>query len=147
MTASRDDRGRTRAEEEFLRETRRRVVEYLTREGVPHGGVAKEPQWFLHPSVSVWAVHSGRVQGAIGWFAIAGDLPTDYISTADTADAREAVRKFAQRWAALARSMRDRVPDPDLSVGSPEDWPQLSELLHRRARLLADYASEDENWA
>lgn len=147
MTASRDDRGRTRAEEEFLRETRRRVVEYLTREGVPHGGVAKEPQWFLHPSVSVWAVRSGRVQGAIGWFAIAGDLPTDYISTADTADAREAVRKFAQRWAALARSMRDRVPDPDLSVGAPEDWPQLSELLHRRARLLADYASEDENWA
>jgi hypothetical protein len=147
MTASRDDRGRTRAEEEFLRETRRRVVEYLTREGVPHGGVAKEPQWFLHPSVSVWAVRSGRVEGAIGWFAIAGDLPTDYISTADTADAREAVRKFAQRWAALARSMRDRVPDPDLSVGSPEDWPQLSELLHRRARLLADYASEDENWA
>jgi hypothetical protein len=147
MTASRDDRGRTRAEDEFLRETRRRVVEYLTREGVPHGGVAKEPQWFLHPSVSVWAVRSGRVEGAIGWFAIAGDLPTDYISTADTADAREAVRKFAQRWAALARSMRDRVPDPDLSVGSPEDWPQLSELLHRRARLLADYASEDENWA
>jgi hypothetical protein len=147
MTASRDDRGRTRAEEEFLRETRRRVVEYLTREGVPHGGVAKEPQWFLHPSVSVWAVRSGRVEGAIGWFAIAGDLPTDYISTADTADAREAVRKFAQRWAALARSMRDRIPDPDLSVGSPEDWPQLSELLHRRARLLADYASEDENWA
>jgi hypothetical protein len=146
MTASRDAMGRTRAEQEFLQETRKRVVEYLNREGVPHGGVAKEPQWFVHPSVAIWAIGSGRVPGAIGWFAIAGDLPTDYISSAETADAREAVRKFAQRWAGLARNMRERVPDPDLSVGSPEDWPQLAELLHRRARLLADYASDDDNW-
>jgi hypothetical protein len=146
MPTSRDEKGRTRAERAFLQDARKRVVEYLARERVPHGGVAEDPEWFVHPAASVWAVGSGRVPGAVGWFAIAGDLPTDYVSTAEIADAREAVRTFAHRWASLARNMRDRVPDPDLSVGSPKDWPETSELLLRRARMLADLAADDARW-
>jgi hypothetical protein len=146
MPTSRDEKGRTRAERDFLQDTRRRVVEYLAREKVPHGGVAEEPEWFVHPAVAIWAVGSGRVPGAVGWFAIAGDLPTDYVSTAQIADAREAVRTFAHRWAGLARNMRDEVPDPDLSVGTRQDWPETSELLHRRARMLADLAADDAHW-
>jgi hypothetical protein len=146
MSPTRGGNGRTRAEQAFLQDARKRISEYLAREGVPHGGVPEEPEWFVHPVVAVWAVASGRVQGSVGWFAVAGDLPTDYVSSADVADARAALRAFAHRWAGLARTMRARVSDPDLSAGSPEDWPRTSELLERGARLLASYAADDGHW-
>ena len=37
-------------------------------------------------------------------------------------------------------------PHPDVQIGTPDQWPELGELLFRRASLLAEFAAADELW-
>src|SRR5947207_722565 len=43
-------------EAEWLSEHRTNVQRYLRDQGVEHGGVASEPEWFLAPYVSIWRI-------------------------------------------------------------------------------------------
>lgn len=134
-------------ERELLAGARGEVQAYLARHGVEHGGVPEEPAWYLAPYVSVWAVRSGRHPASTGWFAIAGDLPTDYVSSRDARDARSALRHFSRTWAEIAGCMQRGVQHPECRIGSPDEWPKLHELLRRRASLLGRLASDDEVWS
>lgn len=131
----------------FLAEARREVLAYLERHGVKHGGVPEAPAWALAPYVSVWPVRSGRNPDATGWFAIAGDLPTDYVSSGDAQDARSVLRHFSRTWRDVADCMARGVQHPDCRIGSPEQWPELHDLLRRRADLLGRFASDDRVWS
>jgi Domain of unknown function (DUF4826) len=64
-------------------EQRNVVIEYLQRQGVDHLGVSAEPRWRLSRYVAVWAVRSKTNPNAVGWWAISGDLPTDYMTATD----------------------------------------------------------------
>jgi hypothetical protein len=130
----------------WLTDQRARVEEYLAGERVRHGAVGDTPAWFVAPYVSVWTVGSVKSPGKVGWWAISGDLPTDYLSGGDAVDARRAVAAFAARWRNAAEYMlRDQDP-PDLTIGRPQNRQELGRLLLSRANLLTEFASDDGIW-
>ena len=71
------------AEERWCYEQQRKVADYLRSQGLNHGRIGEWPAWHIDPFVSIWAIESLDWPGWIGWWAISGDLPTDYISSAD----------------------------------------------------------------
>ena len=85
----------SKSEDTWIASQRKVVQEYLEREGVDHLGVGEYPAFHLHPYVAVWAVQSKKAPGWVGWWAISGDLPTDYVSRGKIAHPREALRAFA----------------------------------------------------
>jgi hypothetical protein len=134
------------SETSWIADQRRVVEEYLCRQKVDHLGVGECPAFFVHPYIALWAIQSKKAPGGIGWWAISGDLPTDYISSADGRHPREALRAFSRIWGEAASFMLRGEKHPDFSVGSPEQWPELGDLLNRRAKALREYADKDTIW-
>ena len=84
--------------------------------------------------------------GAVSWWVISGDAPTDHIASDGASEVKEAVSAFAKRWIELSEHVLRGEPHPDVQIGSPDQWPELGELLFRRANLLAEFAGADELW-
>jgi hypothetical protein len=133
-------------EEQWVAAQRKLVEEYLFREKVDHCGVGEWPAFHVHPHVALWAVQSKRTPGAIGWWAISGDLPTDYISSNDGRHPREALRAISQHWREVSDFMLRGEDHPDVRIGTPDQWPKLGDLLRRRAQILQEYADDDGMW-
>ena len=134
-------------EARWCAERRAEVEDYLNREGVERGEIGEWPAWHVAPYVSIWAIESRKQPGWVGWWVIAGDLPTDYIS-ADTVERhpRAALRAIAERWLEHAELMARGEADPALRIGPPEEWPSLAPLLKSRATLLLEWANDDSVW-
>ena len=133
-------------EEQWCQQRRAEVEEYLRRENVDHGRIGDWPAWHVAPYVSVWAVESKSRPSWIGWWVICGDLPTDYVSSANITDPREALRAFGERWRDLARVMADEDQAPDVRIGGPGDGPALAGPLKSRASVLLEWADDSELW-
>ena len=82
----------------------------------------------------------------MGWWAISGDLPTDYVSRGKIAHPREALRAFAHHWREMSDYMLRGEEHPDVKIGTPDQWPELGDLLRRRAQGLQSYADDDDIW-
>ena len=131
----------------WLGEQRGRVEAYLTAQCVTHGGVADAPAWFVAPYLAVWPVTSLKSGSpSVGWWVLSGDVPTDYLSSAEGRDAREAMRAFSRRWSDLATRMDRGEAHPTMRVGDAERAAELAPLLHARAKLLRLFADDDECW-
>ena len=139
-----DDPERERA---WIREQREVVLEYLDREQPSYNGVPERPAWFLAPYYAIWAVGSRKRPGAVGWWAISGDVPTDYMSSSEIRDARMAMRVFGLRWTKAARQMAAGEEPDDFRIGTRANWPELAPLLASRAKLLVEWADEDDMWS
>ena len=134
-------------EEAWCEARREEITEYLKKQQLDHGRIGEWPTWHVPPVVSVWAIESRTTPGAVGWWAICGDLPTDYLSAHDARDPREAVRAFAARWRTMAEAMREGRDSPNTSIGStPEERRSLAPLLASRAQLLAEWGDRDDVW-
>jgi len=133
-------------EAEWLTEQRATVERYLQGEGVQHRGVAHESDWFIAPYVSVWRVESMNTPGAIGWWAISGDVPTDYLSGHEATSARTALAAFAERWSEVSAYLLRGEDHPTVRIGRPTDRRELGDLLSRRARVIGDWSLDDEMW-
>ena len=134
-------------EKNWCTECRQRVSAYLERQGVDHGAVGERPAWHIAPCASIWAIQSLQSPGAVGWWAICGDLPTDYLSAADIQHPREALRAFAQQWIEVSSCMRQGIPHVHITIGSPDQMAILAPLIETRAALLAEWADDDSAWA
>jgi hypothetical protein len=82
----------------------------------------------------------------MGWWAISGDVPTDYVSFNDADHPREAMRHFARQWAEVSSFMLRGERHPESTIGTPDQWPELGNLLQRRAFLLQRFADDDTIW-
>lgn len=133
-------------EDDWIAEQRDTVCAYLEREGVHHRGVGEWPAWHLHPYLALWAIESLVAPGRVGWWAISGDVPTDYVSFTDADHPREAFRHFAREWARVASSMLRGEEPPETVIGTAEQWPDLGDLLKRRCELLRQFAEDDAIW-
>lgn len=136
----------SKSEDTWIASQRKVVQEYLERERVDHLGVGEYPAFHVHPYVAVWAVQSKKAPGWVGWWAISGDLPTDYVSRGKIAHPREALRAFALHWREMSDYMLRGEEHPDVKIGSPDQWPELGDLLRRRAQILQSYADDDDIW-
>ena len=133
-------------EEQWCLERREEVAAHLAREDVEHGRIGEWPAWHLAPYVSIWAVESAKRPGWVGWWAISGDLPTDYVSASEIKHPREALQAFAARWREAASSMSQGQALLGFSVGPASEGPGLAPTLAARADLLQDLATDEELW-
>ena len=121
-------------EAQWLAEQGANVERYLQSEGIQHHAVASEPAWFVAPYVSVWTVECTESPGAVGWWAISGDLPTDYLSGHDASDARTALAAFADRWREVSTYLLRGEEHPTVKFGSSSNrasWVICSANEHR----------------
>ena len=122
------------------------MIAYLSSQHCEHGGVGEWPAFHVDPYLALWAVQSRKVSGRIGWWAISGDLPTDYMSSSSGYHPREALRHFSVEWLSVAESMKRGEEHPGTQIGTPEQWPTMAPLLEKRAHLLKNYADDDRLW-
>ena len=135
-----------KVDQEWQSAMRVEVESYLANQGVAHGAIGDVAAWHVAPLVSIWAIESLKVPDSVGWWAISGDLPTDYVSAATIKHPRGALRAICNRWADMASHMRRGISHPTISMGAPESWPELAELLQARVELLREFAATDEAW-
>ena len=139
-----DDDDLTPEEEEaWCAERRAQAVEYLRDQGVQHGEVGEWPAFHMAPFVSIWVVESLRASGAVGWWVICGDLPSDYCSSADgCTNPRRAMRRFAEQWLTELATTSEGAPTIG-ETGLPADF---ADLLRGRAEFLLQMVADDEIW-
>jgi hypothetical protein len=133
-------------DEQWCTERRHEVVEYLQGEGVSHGRIGDRPAWHVAPYVSVWAVDSLDNPGLIGWWAISGDMPNDYVSGSKAGNPREAVQAIASLWKEAAQYMSRGEQHPTFRIGSGEQDEELAPMLASRAALLLEWVADPEAW-
>jgi hypothetical protein len=130
----------------WIEAQRTHAEDYLRAQGVDHLGVGERPAFHVHPYVALWAVQSKSAPGWIGWWAITGDLPADYISSSEGRHPREALRAFARHWREASGCWRRGEPHRDYRLGTPDEWPEPGELLGRGAVVIDRWADVDEIW-
>ncbi|QWV94297.1 DUF4826 family protein [Geomonas oryzisoli] len=141
-----DDFENPEIEERWCTEQRSEVQDYLLGQNVDYGEIGEWPAWHVAPMVAIWAIESKVNPGWVGWWAISGDVPTDYISAEKVKNPREAMRVFAKVWAEVSGGMLRGESHPTIKIGNPENWPELGNLLKRRSDLLAQFAEDDSVW-
>jgi non-ribosomal peptide synthetase component F len=105
---------------------------------VEHLGVGEYPAFHVHPYLALWAVQSKKAPGQVGWWTVTGDLPADYIGSSEGKHPREALRAFARRWREASELMLRGERHPDYSIGTPDQRPELGDLLQRRAEIIPE---------
>lgn len=135
---------------EWLEEQREHVVEYLANEEATFDCieycVPDEPDFDVAPYLAVWPVMHPDNPDYVQYWVISGDLPTDYVSSRDAADAREVLLHFSESWAEVAACMRVGQEHPSITMAPPEMWPTLAPLLEARSEILREYAEDDSIW-
>lgn len=137
-------------EEKWCEEQKAIVTDYLHSQGLVHGRVGDWPAWHVAPYVSIWAVESFKKPGWIGWWAICGDLPTDYISSSEIEPPqhpRKAIKSIAERWLRYADEYEKGKKPADFFIGKQESFEELLPLLFKRACLLIEWAEDDSLWS
>jgi hypothetical protein len=131
---------------DWIAEERGKVLEYLERQGIQSGQIGQWPAWQMPPYLAVWAAESFATPGQVGWWVISGAVPTDYVGFHEAGQPREVIRHFARQWAELSHFMLRGEPHPEMNVGGPDQWPELGDLLQRRAAILDQLAADDSVW-
>ncbi len=130
----------------WIMNCRKRVQEYLTQEGVHHGRIGEYPAWHVSPYVSVWAIESLKSPGSVGWWVVCGDHPTDYVSAKDIKEPREVLRYIGKKWNEVSHYMLQGKAHPEITIGTPDLWPELGKLLEARSNILLQWAKDEELW-
>jgi len=133
-------------EEQWCEEQRSQVELYLKDQKLEHGEIGEWPAWHFPPYVSIWAIESRISPGWVGWWVISGDMPTDYISAETIKHPREALKAFAKTWNEVSGCMLRGESHPTITIGAPEDWPRLGDLLKKRAESLSLFTGDDSLW-
>jgi hypothetical protein len=129
--------------DEWRQARRGDVIEYLGRQDrLVQGAVGEIPAWSVYPHVAVWAVESVKAPGAVGWWVIVGDLPTDYCSSKDCPDPRRAVAHIAGTWRAAVDGRREG----DEVLGSIGIRVDLADMLAERADMLLAFTRDESAW-
>ena len=133
-------------EAQWFAERRTEVAEYLKHEGVTYGQIAEEPAWYISPYVSIWAIESNKSTGKVGWWAISGDMPNDYVLGSSAENPREAMHAIASLWKEAAQCMARGERHPTFVIGTGENDIELASMLSSRAKTLLEWANDPEIW-
>jgi hypothetical protein len=143
MSEDADDEMTEAHEEAWCQERREQIADYLARQGLSHGAISEWPAWYLAPYLSVWAIESLKAPGKVGWWAMCGELPSDYCAFSEDCDEpRWAVRQIAGNWReALASTAKgaETIGDTGLPI-------ELADILQARADLLLEWVDDDDVW-
>jgi hypothetical protein len=148
-TVPKPDYDDPKAEQRWCNEQRAIVADFLQAQKVEHRRIGEWPAWHVAPIASIWAIESLACPEAIGWWVICGDLPTDYVSSADVEPPqhpRKAMRAIAHRWLKMVDAWRNGRECEDTYIAGPHSHQELALLLESRAKLLSEWADDDTLW-
>ncbi len=139
--------GSEAAEEECWCDARAaEVAACVDRLAPEHGRIGERPAWFAMPYAGLWAVESAHRPEWIGWWVIAGDLPTDAIAAHELPTPRDALRAFGKRWMLHGEAL-DRGDVPPAWAHLPDAaLPKLAAQLKRRGAALQAWADDAASW-
>jgi len=127
----------------WVADQRKSVELYLQNQRCDHAGVSLEPRWFLSPYLAIWAVRSKANPGLVGWWAISGDVPTDYMTASSKLRSiGDVMTAFGKQWSASAAAMSQ---GQYMGFGSLKETARIAPLLQSRAALLIDFAEQLKN--
>jgi hypothetical protein len=128
---------------EWIAGQRQVVVDYLVSQRLQHGGVSLEPRWFMSPYLALWAIRSRANPDRVGWWAISGDVPTDYIMCGDEQDPGDVLTEFSKLWKMAAKKMAvgEQLDNCIIGGGNPARAKEIAPLLLRRAEMLQELAA------
>ena len=135
--------------ERWCAQQRVQVANYLRSQQVKHGRIGEWPAWEIAPHVSIWAVESLAQPEWIGWWAISGDVPTDYISSAEVGPPqhpRKALRVIANCWIQQAEAWQAGRDYEGIRIAGPHSRQEMAPQLESRARLLLEWVENDSLW-
>ncbi|MBL8207132.1 MAG: DUF4826 family protein [Blastocatellia bacterium] len=133
--------------ENWVRQQREQVIQYLQDQDITHNGVGTWPAFEIAPYFAIWAVKSRKFPGQVGWWAFSGDIPTDYISGHNLLDPRAALGDLLKTWQEYIPYLKRGEPPPGIKVGNAKNREELGDLLERRIRLLKESHEDDALWA
>jgi hypothetical protein len=133
-------------EERWCAERRAQVVDYLAAEKCPSTSVGEWPAWHVAPIISLWAVESAKRSGWVGWWAVSGDFPTDYVECGNNRHPRQALQDIGLRWQDAAKRWLNGEEVDDWRLGDEDEHRSLAPLLARRAEMFLEIAANDANW-
>jgi hypothetical protein len=129
-----------RQESAWAADQRKLVEHYLQVQGCDHGGVSLEPRWYLPPYLAVWAIRSKSHPDRVGWWAISGDVPTDYMTaTRELRGTADVLAAFGAQWSRAAEKMSR---GEYAGIGKRENIAELAPLLHSRAESLHELSEQ-----
>jgi hypothetical protein len=129
----------------WFRRSRDHVAEYLLRQKVPSASLPDRPSWSVAPYVALWMVPGAR-SGNPAFWAIYGDLPTDFMPFDSATTARDALRAFGERWATASEYLLAGRQHPTIHIGDPAQPEAFGALLATRATTLREWASDADLW-
>ena len=134
-------------EEQWCQSMREKVMAYLAAEGLGQAAVGEWPAWHIAPYASIWAIESLKRPNFVGWWAVAGDIPCDYISAQDASGPRQAMRAIASRWKEMVPYLLRGENHPDIHMGdTPETRMMLGEILSSRVECFLEWVADPEIW-
>jgi hypothetical protein len=136
-------------QENWCIEQQKIVANYLRSQNLQHGRISDRPAWYVAPVASIWEIESLARPNFIGWWAICGDMPTDYISAADVSPPqhpRDVMRAFAKNWVALVQAWKQGREIENTQIADPNSKEKLGPLIEARASLLMGWADNDSLW-
>jgi hypothetical protein len=136
-------------EQRWCNEQRDLVAAHLRSHHVKHGRIREWPAWHLAPYVSLWAIEKVGRRGSIGWWAICGDVPPDYVSSADVEppqDPRSAMRVIVERWRQLVKLWKTGRHYKDIQITGLPPPKELARPLEKRVKLLMEWIDDDSLW-
>jgi hypothetical protein len=132
-------------EEQWCAEQRESVLAYLASEKCPSNSLGEWPAWHIAPILSVWAVESIKHPGWVGWWAVSGDFPTDYVECGVERHPRQGLRDIGLRWKNAANSWLNGEEVDDWNLGDGVNHRELAPLLAQRAEMFLDIAADEDN--
>jgi Domain of unknown function (DUF4826) len=125
---------------------RAEVISYLQNQGILSPEVGAWPAFEAAPHFGIWCVESKKQKGKIGWWAFAGDCPTDYVSEDGRCHPRAALENLLRRWKEHIPHMKNGLQPPDVKFGDGSNIKELGDLLERRVTILEKWLTDDDLW-
>ncbi|WP_425395765.1 DUF4826 family protein [Aeoliella sp.] len=123
------------------------IATYLEKQGIRAPNIGEWPAFEMAPHFGIWCIESQKQAGKIGWWAFAGDCPTDYVSERGECHPRSALRELVYNWEGYAAHMVEGCQPPDTTFETAgHDLRELGDLLERRVGVLKDWLATDELW-
>ena len=133
-------------EASWFAERRLELTNYLAGESFSNTKIREQPAWYIAPYVSIWAIENNETPGLIKWWAISGDLPNDYVSASLAQNPREAMKAIASLWEEASQYMARGELHPTFIIGNGEASEELAPMLASRAKMLLEWANDQEIW-
>ena len=125
---------------------RAQIFSYLEKEGIAAPQIGAWPAFEVAPHFGIWCVESKKQYGKIGWWAFAGDCPTDYVSEEGQCHPRAALRNLLRRWSDHIPHLKNGVQPPEVRFGDGTNIQELGELLERRVAILNEWVEDETLW-